>query len=57
MTIEWEWPQYLWLGLAAMNLLAVAHLHGQQKSERYCFITTALNTVFIGWVLACGGFF
>lgn len=49
------WPQWCILGIYAIKLLALAHLHG--RFARYDFGSMVVDYGIIIWLLWMGGFF
>lgn len=52
-----HWPQYVWIGLAALSLTCGAVLDGQPKKGKHHFSAALLGRMFGAWLLWCGGFF
>lgn len=53
---NWDWPQYVIAGLYALNLLAVANMHGKPKSGKWSFPVAAISVALFSWIFYMGGF-
>jgi hypothetical protein len=51
------WPQYILLVLFAVNLLAAANIHGDDRDGTYSFWSTIIGNGIIMGLLIWGGFF
>lgn len=51
-------PQYIYIGIVALNLLLGAHLHGKERKEKtYNFWMTLVASILAVSLLTWGGFF
>lgn len=55
-TSLWEWPQYLYATMIAINIIANAILHGQECTGEYNVLSTIISAGIIAWILHMGGF-
>ena len=55
-TETWHWPQWTWLILAFLTLLAHAANHGNERPA-YNFPVALLNLALVLFLLIAGGFF
>lgn len=53
---NWDWPQYVVAALYALNILAVANMHGKPRSGKRNFPGTAISVSLGAWILYMGGF-
>lgn len=51
------YPQYIWIALMALSLLASAHLHGKPKTDKNNFFTSFVHVGLVTALLYWGGFF
>lgn len=56
-TINWAWPQYVYLILVLIGWLNYAHFHGQVKSFKYDVMSKIIVSLAILLILVSGGFF
>lgn len=55
--LKLEWPQLVWLGLMAINLMITGQFHGQPRGGTYNIsVLIVLYTISI-FILYSGGFF
>ena len=54
---SWEWPQYTYAALIALNLLCAANIHGRPKVGKHNFFWYATCSAVIVYILNAGGFF
>lgn len=55
MTENWEWPQWVYLGLFVLSVVASVSKHGENKGE-YNGPATTLAAMLCFWILYMGGF-
>lgn len=56
-TTNWGWPQWTYVVLMLIGLIAHAHKHGQPRGEKYNFGTQLLAVIITVFILGYGGFF
>jgi hypothetical protein len=54
---QWGWPQWTWLGLAAVNLLINAVMDGKPRTDNYSAGVYLVAALFGGFIVTSGGFF
>lgn len=50
-------PQIIVIVLLSIDVLVIAHLHGQEKTSKYNIFTTLISTALTVLLLNWGGFF
>lgn len=53
---NWEWPQWFFAALYAINLLLQSYLHGQPRTGKFSAPTIIISTALSVWILYMGGF-
>lgn len=57
MTGHLYWPQVVWIVLAAISVGIHMAKHGERRTDKYSFWWDLVGTLFLSWLLWCGGFF